>query len=191
MKVQSLDELYVKKLTDLYDAENQIVGALPKMARAASSPELRDALERHVEQTKGQIKRLDQVFDMLGASSGNKQCMGMRGLLEEGKELLSKRLHGTPLDAALIAAARSVEHYEIAYYGSLQSWARDLGQSAAADLLEETLEEEMQADDELNDIAETIISSNGEVEEEEEEEEEEEYEDEDEEEEEEEEDEEK
>jgi ferritin-like metal-binding protein YciE len=158
MQMQSLDEVYMNKLKDLYDAENQIVEALPKMGRAASSEDLKEAFQKHLEQTKGQIGRLDEVFEMLGASAGNRQCVGMRGLLEEGKELLNGQEQGAALDAALIAAAQSVEHYEIAGYGSAQTWARELGQSEAADLLEETFEKEIETDENLTEIAETLVN---------------------------------
>jgi ferritin-like metal-binding protein YciE len=158
MQMQSLDEVYMNKLKDLYDAENQIVDALPKMAKAASSEDLKAAFEKHLEQTKGQIGRLDEVFEMLGVSAGNRQCVGMRGLLEEGEELLNGQEGGPALDAALIAAAQSVEHYEIAGYGSVQTWARELGQLEAADLLEETLEEERETDESLTEIAESLVN---------------------------------
>ena len=158
MQMQTLDEVYMNKLKDLYDAENQIIEALPKMGRAAASEELKEAFLKHLEQTKGQLMRLDEVFDMLGASAGNRQCVGMRGLLEEGEDLLNGQERGPALDAALIAAAQSVEHYEIANYGSVQTWARELGHTEAADLLEETLEEERQADEELTELAETLIN---------------------------------
>src|SRR5205823_556277 len=136
-----LEQIYLGKLQDLYDAENQILGALPKMAKATSLADLQEAFERHLEQTKGQVKRLDQVFKELGEHAGGKTCMGMEGLLKEGEELLAEREKGPALDAALIAAAQAVEHYEIAGYGSAHTWARQLGRDRAADLLEETLEE--------------------------------------------------
>jgi len=172
MKMQSLDEVYMNKLKDLYDAENQIVDALPKMGQAASSAELKDALRKHLEQTKGQVIRLEEIFDMLGASAGNRHSSGIRGLLQEGDDLVNEQEQGPALDAALIAAAQSVEHYEIAGYGAAQTWARQLGQREAADLLEETLEEERQTDEELTEIAETLVNveANREVDEEEEEE---------------------
>lgn len=173
MKTATLEEVYVDKLRDLYDAEEQIVKALPKMAKAAWTPALQEAFQRHLEQTKGQVVRLDQVFETLGASSDGKQCAGMRGLLEEGEELLTGQEQGPALDAALIAAAQSVEHYEIAGYGSAQTWARQLGQTQVAHLLEETLEEEEQTDEDLTEIAETLVnpetSGNEEIDEEEDE----------------------
>ena len=158
MELITLDGVYVDKLKDLYNAEEQIVAALPKMSRAASSAALQEAFQKHLEQTKGQITRLDQVFEMLGANGGGGQCAGMRGLLEEGEELLDSQEQGPALDAALIATAQSVEHYEIAGYGSAQTWARQLGHTQAADLLEETLQEEKEADAELTDIAETLVN---------------------------------
>ena len=158
MKTATLEEVYVEKLKDLYDAEEQIVKGLPKMAKAASTPALQEAFEKHLEQTKGQIMRLDKIFESLGASADGKQCVGMRGLLEEGEELLSEQQAGPALDAALIAAAQSVEHYEMAGYGSAQTWARQLGYGQAADLLEETLEEEEQTDQDLTEIAETLVN---------------------------------
>ena len=158
MKMATLEEVYVDKLRDLYDAEEQIVKALPKMAKAASMPDLQEAFQKHLEQTKAQIMRLDEVFETLGASPDGKQCKGMRGLLEEGEELLTEGEQGSALDAALIAAAQSVEHYEIAGYGSAQTWARQLGQTQVADLLEETLEEEEQTDEDLTEIAEALVN---------------------------------
>ncbi len=158
MKAQDLGEVYVSKLKDLYDAENQIVAVLPKMAKAASSADLEGAFQRHLELSKQQVKRLDRVFEMLGVSPGNRQCAGARGLLEECEDLMRENSQGAPLDAALIASAQSLSHYQMAGYGSVQTWARDLGQSAAADLLQETLEEETQADEELTEIAETVVN---------------------------------
>ena len=176
MPAESLQEVYREKLQDLYDAENQIIAALPKMANATSSSELQEAFQHHLEQTKGQVKRLEQVFKQLGEHAEGKKCLGMEGLLKEGEELLDDQGKGSALDAALIAAAQSVEHYEIAAYGSAQTWARQLGQDQAADLLEETLEEEKQTDADLSEIAETLVNpeAGGDSEEEEEDEEEEE-----------------
>jgi len=150
-------DLLIHELRDLYSAENQIIKALPKMAKAASSEELRQAFEEHLEQTKGQVERLDQIFESLEVSSRGPKCKAMEGLIEEGKELLEEKdVDEAVLDAALIAAAQRVEHYEIAGYGCARTFARLLGQEEAADLLQTTLDEEADTDKRLTDIAESI-----------------------------------
>jgi ferritin-like metal-binding protein YciE len=158
VKADFLEQIHVDKLKDLYDAEKQIIGALPKMANAASLSDLKEALQKHLEQTKGQVMRLDKIFSGNGERDGGKSCAGMQGLLEEGEELLKQQQKGPALDAALIAAAQSVEHYEMAGYGSAQTWARQPGRTQHASLLEETLEKEKDADAELTEIAQTLVN---------------------------------
>ena len=156
MKMESLQELFVKELQDLYSAENQIAEALPKMAKAASSGELKAGFEQHLDQTKGQVKRLEQIFEQLGTSAKGDKCKGMEGLLKEGEELMDEDAEPEVLDAGLIAAAQKVEHYEIASYGTVRTYANLLGMSKAANLLEQTLNEEKETDSKLTDIAEEI-----------------------------------
>jgi ferritin-like metal-binding protein YciE len=126
MSDQGLKELYIDELKDLYNAENQLVKALPKMARAASSDELRRGFEEHLEQTKGHVQRLEKLFQALGESPKGKKCKGMEGLIEEGSEVMEERYEGGVMDAALIGAAQRVEHYEIAGYGTVRSMAETL-----------------------------------------------------------------
>ena len=156
MKLQSLNELFVEQLQDLYSAESQIIEALPKMAKAASSSDLQSAFKKHLEQTKGQAKRLDQIFEELGEAASGKECEGMKGLLAEGEELIGEDSEPEVLDAALIAAAQRVEHYEIAAYGTARTYARLLGLKQPSVLLQQTLDEEKQTDQLLNSIAERI-----------------------------------
>jgi len=153
MKISSLKELFVEELKDVYDAENQIVKALPKMAKATSTPELRKAFEDHLEQTKGHVRRLEQIFEGLGEQAKAKKCDGLRGIIEEGADVISDGEEGPVRDAGLIAGAQRVEHYEMAAYGSLKTWAGQLGDDRAASLLEETLNEEKEADKLLTKIA--------------------------------------
>jgi ferritin-like metal-binding protein YciE len=152
--MSDLRETFIEELKDIYDAEKQISKALPKMAKAAGHEELREAFETHLEETRGQIQRLEKVFELFDEQPKGRKCKAMEGLLEEGKDLIDEE-EG---DAALICAAQKVEHYEIASYGSLISWARLLGEADAADLLEETLGEEEQADEKLTDVAESTIN---------------------------------
>ena len=159
MKVNSLKELYLEELKDTYDAEKQIVKALPKMVKAASTPELQKAFEAHLEQTKGHVQRLEQIFQGLGEEPKAKKCDGMRGILEEGEEVVSEGSEGPVRDAGLIAGAQRVEHYEMAVYGSLKTWARQLNDEQAARLLEETLNEEKKADQKLTQIAESSVNT--------------------------------
>jgi len=164
MKMESLRDLYVEELKDLYNAENQLVKALPKMAKAANSEELRTAFEDHLEETQGQVERLDQIFKKLGVNPKGKKCKAMEGLIEEGKEIIEMGDDADPsvLDAALISAAQKVEHYEMAGYGCVRTWAQILGEEEAADLLQQTLDEEGQADKKLNELAETCINAEAE-----------------------------
>jgi ferritin-like metal-binding protein YciE len=156
MKMESLRDLYVDELKDLYSAENQILKALPKMAKAASSDDLRSAFEEHLEQTKIHVERLEQIFERLEQSPKGKKCKGMEGLIEEGKELLEEDAEPEVLDAGLISAAQRVEHYEMAAYGCVRTYARLLEEGEAAGLLQQTLDEEGQTDKKLSQLAEGI-----------------------------------
>ncbi|HUQ50169.1 MAG TPA: ferritin-like domain-containing protein [Terriglobales bacterium] len=156
MKMESLQELYVQGLKDLYSAEKQLVKALPKMAKAATSNELRKGFQDHLKETEGQVQRLEEIFAELGASPRGKKCVGMEGLIEEGKELMEEDLDPEVLDAGLIAAAQHVEHYEIAGYGCARTYAELLGYEDAAKLLQESLDEEKAADEKLSGLAESI-----------------------------------
>jgi ferritin-like metal-binding protein YciE len=158
MKLNTLQDLYLDELRDLYDAENQLVKALPQMIKAASSDELRTAFEEHLEQTREQVSRLEQVFERYGASPKGKKCKGMQGLIEEAKELIKEDIDEDVLDAGLIAAAQRVEHYEIAVYGCVCTYAKLLGNEEDADLLGQTLDEEKDTDERLTDIAESTIN---------------------------------
>jgi ferritin-like metal-binding protein YciE len=152
-----LDELLVDELKDLYSAENQIIKALPKMAKAASAPELRRAFERHLEDTRRQVERLEQIGETLDIRLSGKKCRGMEGLIDEGKELMSE-LDGEALDAGLIGAAQKVEHYEIAAYGTARAHAEMLGYTKVARLLQQTLNEEGATDKKLTQLAESVIN---------------------------------
>jgi ferritin-like metal-binding protein YciE len=156
VKATSLQELYVEQLQDLYSAEQQLIKALPKLVEASSSEELRTAFGEHLEQTKGHAGRLEQIFERLGESAKGEKCKGMEGLIKEGSEVVEKDMEDEVKDAALIAAAQRVEHYEIAGYGCVRTYATLLEDDEAANLLEETLEEEKEADEKLNEIAESI-----------------------------------
>jgi ferritin-like metal-binding protein YciE len=149
-------ELYVDELKDLYSAENQLVKALPKMAKAASSDELRQGFEEHLEQTRGHVQRLEKIFQALGENPRGKKCKGMEGLVDEGAEVMGEDFEGSLMDAALIGAAQRVEHYEIAAYGTACAFAKELGQTEQAALLTETLEEEEQTDEKLTELAQQI-----------------------------------
>ena len=156
MEINSLRELYVDQLRDLYDAENQLIKALPKMAKEATSDELRQGIEEHLEQTRGQAERLEQIFEQLQEKPQGKKCKGMQGLIDEGKEVLEEDMEEDTKDAAIIAAAQRVEHYEISGYGTARAYAKLLGENEAAELLQETLEEEKEADQKLNQLSEQI-----------------------------------
>jgi len=158
MKLATLRELYVSELRDLYNAENQILKALPKMVKAASSEELKNAFTEHLEQTRTHVDRLARIFDKLDTNPKGKKCRGMEGLLEEGKELLEANAEQEVLDAGLIAAAQKVEHYEMAGYGCVRTYAKLLGDDEAAELLQETLNEEGETDQKLTDLAESSIN---------------------------------
>jgi ferritin-like metal-binding protein YciE len=158
MKLNTLQDLYIDELRDLYNAENQLLKALPKMAKGASSPELKQAIEEHLEQTKGHVDRLDQIFGRMDESPKGKTCYAMKGLVEEGSEILGEDGEDSVLDAAIIAAAQKVEHYEIASYGTVRTFADLLNQDEASQLLQETLNEESQANEKLNSLAEDIVN---------------------------------
>jgi ferritin-like metal-binding protein YciE len=158
MKQRTLNDLFVDQLRDVYNAENQLVKALPKMAKAASAPELRDAFTQHLEQTRGHVERLDEVAEKMGVKPKGKTCRAMEGLIEEGKEWIDEDAEPDVMDAGLIAAAQKVEHYEIACYGCLCSWAKQLGDEDVYDLLQQTLAEEKETDERLTQLAESSIN---------------------------------
>jgi ferritin-like metal-binding protein YciE len=158
MNLDTLKELYTNELRDLYNAEGQLVKALPKMAKAASSDELKEAFEKHLEQTKAHIERLEEVFEELGEKAKGKTCQAMKGLIEEGSEVLKADGEDSVLDAAIIVAAQKVEHYEIAGYGSVRTFAQLLGQDQSAELLQQTLDEESETNELLNKLAEDIVN---------------------------------
>ena len=153
MQLQSLHDLFVEQLQDLYSAETQLVQALPKMAAAASHEELRDAFEQHLTETRNHVTRLDTIFGQIGVAPGGETCKGMQGLITEGEKVLAMQGDPTVIDAALIAAAQRVEHYEIAAYGTAKTLADDLDLGDAHDLLDDTLDEEGKADKLLTGIA--------------------------------------
>ena len=173
MRMESLQELYIDELRDIYDAEQQLVKALPKMAKAATNEELRAAFEQHLEQTEEHVARLERVFEELGEKPKRKTCEAMKGLVEEGKQLMEEDADEDVMDAGLIAAAQKVEHYEIATYGTLRTYAEMLGFDEQADILQETLDEEKDTDDNLTELAVSCINLEAADEDEEEEEEEE------------------
>jgi ferritin-like metal-binding protein YciE len=158
MKLESLRDLLVEQLQDLYDAENRITKALPKMAKAATSPALKAAFEKHLRETEGQVKRLEQVFEALGETAKTKTCKAMQGLIAEGEETMSENAEPEVLDAALIASAQRVEHYEMAGYGTVRSYAKLLKEDTIVRLLEQTLEEEKATDEALTALAESSIN---------------------------------
>jgi ferritin-like metal-binding protein YciE len=154
----TLHDAFIDELRDAYDAEKQITKALPKMAKAASSPELRAAFEAHLEETRDQITRLEEVFGTLDEKVRGKHCDGMAGIIEEGKGVMEEDFDDATMDACLIASAQRVEHYEMAAYGTLVAWARAMGHDEAAELLEQTLDEEKAADEKLTSIAEDGVN---------------------------------
>lgn len=158
MADKGLKELYIDELKDLYNAETQLVKALPKMAKASSSDELRQGFEDHLEQTKGHVERLEKIFELLDESPKGKKCAGMEGLIQEGSEVMEEDYEGAVMDAGLIGAAQRVEHYEIAGYGTATEFARILGEDEHVSLLNETLEEEKETDEKLTELAKQINS---------------------------------
>jgi ferritin-like metal-binding protein YciE len=158
-KEKTLDDLFLHTLKDVFYAEKQILKSLPKMAKAAESEELRLAFEKHREETEGQIERLEQVFKMLGKPARGVQCEAINGIIEEGKEVMEDFAESVALDAGILAAAQAVEHYEITRYGSLRTWAQQLGLNDAAKLIEQNLEEEKKTDLLLTKLAEARVNT--------------------------------
>ncbi len=158
MSLDSLEKLFIEELRDIYNAEKQLTRALPRMAKAAESPDLERAFTSHLKETEGQIKRLERVFQEVGQAVRGKKCKGMEGLIEEGKEMMEEDGEPQVIDAALIASAQKVEHYEIAAYGCLRTYAELLGYSEAAQLLQQNLQEEEAADKKLTQLGESGIN---------------------------------
>lgn len=156
--MDTLQKLYTEELRDLYNAENQLLKALPKMAKGASSQELKDAFEKHLEQTKTHVERLEEVFEELGEKPKGKTCRAMKGLIQEGSEILEEDGDESVLDAGIIVAAQKVEHYEIAGYGSVRTFAHLLGKDKSAELLQTTLDEESETNEILNKLAESVVN---------------------------------
>lgn len=156
--MKNLQELFNHLLKDIYYAEKQIVKALPKMAKATDNPELKQAFEHHLEETRGQVRRLEEVFEILGKTPRGEKCPAILGLIEEGEEVMEKGEDGDTVDAGLLAGAQAVEHYEIARYGTMIAWAEQLGHDDAASLLKQTLEEEKKADKTLSEIATSSVN---------------------------------
>jgi ferritin-like metal-binding protein YciE len=158
MDIDSLEKLFAHELKDLWSAENQILKALPKMAEKASNPELRQAFELHHRQTEEQVRRLEQIFDTLEFQPGGHKCKGMEGLIEEGEDVMDDAENDDVRDAGMIAAAQRVEHYEIAAYGTARTYAKMLGRDDAAQLLQQTLDEEGETDKKLTSLAESRVN---------------------------------
>lgn len=158
MSLDSLEKLFLEELKDIYNAEKQILRALPRMAKAAETPQLEQAFTKHLRETEGQVQRLERIFKDLGQPARGKACKGMEGLIEEGKEILEKDGEPAVIDAALISAAQRVEHYEIAAYGCLRTYAQLLGYTQAQQLLEQTLQEEEATDKKLTELGESGIN---------------------------------
>lgn len=157
-ETSTLHDAFIDELRDAYDAEQQLVKALPKLAKAAESTELRQAFVDHLEETNGHVTKLEQVFEGLDEKVKGKHCDGMAGIIDEGKSVMDEDFEGATMDAALIASAQRAEHYEMAAYGTLVAWAKGMGHSDAADLLQEILDEEKAADETLTKIAESGIN---------------------------------
>src|ERR1700742_1652256 len=159
MAEKDLSELFIDTLKDIYYAEKQIYKSLPKMAKAANSDQLRAAFEKHHGETETQIERLEQIFDLLDKPARGKKCDAIEGILDEGKEIMGEYKGAPALDAGLLAAAQAVEHYEISRYGTLKTWAEELGLGKAAKLLDATLSEEKKTDDALSKIADSAVNA--------------------------------
>jgi ferritin-like metal-binding protein YciE len=159
MKVTSLHDLFIDQLKDIYSAEKQIVQALPKMAKAAQSPDVKQAFQEHLEMTKNQVERLNTIFERMGSSAGRKKCMGMEGLVKETEEFMGEQVAHDVIDAGLIANAQRIEHYEIAAYGTVRTYAEMMGHREAAQLLQQTLDEEGETDKKLSMLAERGINA--------------------------------
>ncbi len=162
-KTKTLKDLFHDTLKDIYFAEKKIMSALPKMAKAAQSDELRSAFEKHLEETEGQVERLEAIFEELGEAARGKTCVAIMGILDEGKEIMSEYKGAPALDAGLLAAAQAVEHYEISRYGTLITWADELGMKKASQLLKETLAEEKKTDQTLTSIAKSAVNAEAEA----------------------------
>ncbi|CAM5457211.1 hypothetical protein AFEL58S_02912 [Afipia felis] len=162
-KTKTLKDLFHDTLKDIYFAEKKIMSALPKMAKAAQSDDLRAAFEKHLEETENQVERLESVFDELGETARGKTCDAIMGILDEGKEVMSEYKGAPALDAGLLAAAQAVEHYEISRYGTLVTWADELGLKKASQLLKETLAEEKKTDQTLTGIAKSVVNAEAEA----------------------------
>src|SRR6266849_5846473 len=158
MKIETMDDLFLNELKDIYDCEKKLVKALPKMAKAVTSMELREAIQSHLEETKGHVQRLEEIFQHLGEKASTSKCEGIEGIISEGEEMIDAIDQSPLLDAAIIAAAQKAEHYEISAYGSCRTFAQELGRHVAVQLLEQTLEEEKQADEKLTQIAESRVN---------------------------------
>jgi len=158
MKIKTLQDLYVEQLHDLYSAETQLVEALPKMAKAATNVQLKTAFTEHLAQTKGHVQRLEQIFTKLGEDTKGPACKGMKGLISEGDEMIKNKGEPAAIDAGLIAAAQRVEHYEMAGYGCVRTYAKQLGDTQSQALLQQTLDEEGAADEKLTKLAESVIN---------------------------------
>lgn len=156
--IKTMDDLFVHSLRDVYYAENQILKALPKMIDKATNPELKQGLQSHLEETEGQVRRLEEVFEMVGMEASGVDCPAIDGIIKEAENNASEVEDENVLDAAIVADAQAVEHYEMARYGTLVAWAQELGRNDCAELLQETLEEEKAADEKLTSIAESRIN---------------------------------
>ncbi len=159
MTDKNLNDLFLDTLKDIYYAEKQIYKALPKMAKAANSEDLRAAFEKHQSETEGQIERLEQIFESLGKAARGKKCDAIEGILDEGKEIMDEYKGAPALDAGLLAAAQAVEHYEISRYGTLKTWATTLGHTDVVKLLDETLSEEKKTDSDLSKLAGSVVNA--------------------------------
>src|SRR4029077_16869006 len=159
-EAETLHDAFLDELRDSYDAEKQLTKALPKLAKAASNPKLRQAFEAHLEETQGHVQRLEQVFETLDEKVRGKHCEGIAGIIEEGKSIMEEDFDDDTMDACLIAAGQRAEHYEMGAYGTLVAWARAMGHTEVADLLQETLDEEKAADEKLSSLAEGGINQN-------------------------------
>ena len=158
MQMESLQELLIEEMRDIYSAENQLLKAMPKMAKKASNPQLKKAFETHMKETEVQVQRLQKIFEKLGKKPTGKKCAAMEGLIEEGKEMMGEDMEDDVMDAALISIAQKVEHYEIASYGTVRTWAQQLGDEQTARALQQTLDEEGKTDKLLTELAESTIN---------------------------------
>jgi ferritin-like metal-binding protein YciE len=158
LEAKQLHDAFVEELKDLYSAESMLIDALPKMEKAASNDQLKQGFSKHHDETKKQRDRLQKIFDRMGTSPGNKTCHGMEGILKEGEMIMQKNMDNHVKDAALISAAQKVEHYEIAMYGTMATWADFMGEDEIASMLKETLEEEKKTDKKLTEMAEKQVN---------------------------------